>query len=376
MRTLAPPAGRGWEYLTGTGWDWDARARRAARAARREDAGAQRRGRHVRPGHRPVQPVADHPRVDRPRHRARPRARLRGGLRRHLVRHLRPARHAALRLAGHERHRRPHRRARPGHHRLRRRGRGRPVLGPRPRRHPGRLPARPADRQALRLRALQRLRVRRLPLARPGAADGQRLAAAGRGRPVHRGADRRRRATASTSSATSPGRSTCSATTSSSPASGSTGSRNGRLAGQLRDVAYQATTTDFWGSMEAVGGPQTYVLGGAFNCGKAQPGQVAAVSHGCPSALFRGVNILNTTQEAGRHESFAPPRTTSSSAPWRCRGRTAASSSPTRQSSANLRWAGNTLTTNGVTRGRTAHRRRHRRRRAGHRLRRGVRGPR
>ncbi|MEU6176147.1 TldD/PmbA family protein [Streptantibioticus parmotrematis] len=75
---------------------------------------------------------------------------------------------------------------------------------------------------------------------------------------------------------------------------------NGELAGQVRDFAYQATTTDFWGSMEAVGGPQTYVLGGAFNCGKAQPGQVAAVSHGCPSALFRGVNILNTTQEAGR----------------------------------------------------------------------------
>ncbi|MCX4727394.1 TldD/PmbA family protein [Streptomyces sp. NPDC090052] len=76
--------------------------------------------------------------------------------------------------------------------------------------------------------------------------------------------------------------------------------RNGQLAGQLRDVAYQATTTDFWGSMEKAGGPQTYVLGGAFNCGKAQPGQVASVSHGCPSALFRGVNILNTTQEAGR----------------------------------------------------------------------------
>ncbi|MFV8127743.1 TldD/PmbA family protein [Streptomyces syringium] len=74
--------------------------------------------------------------------------------------------------------------------------------------------------------------------------------------------------------------------------------KNGRLAGQLRDVAYQATTTDFWGSMAAVGGPQTYVLGGAFNCGKAQPGQVAAVSHGCPSALFQGVNILNTSNEA------------------------------------------------------------------------------
>ena len=75
---------------------------------------------------------------------------------------------------------------------------------------------------------------------------------------------------------------------------------NGRLAGQLRDVAYQATTTEFWGSMEAVGGPETFVLGGAFNCGKAQPGQVAAVSHGAPAALFRGVNILNTVREAGR----------------------------------------------------------------------------
>jgi TldD protein len=76
--------------------------------------------------------------------------------------------------------------------------------------------------------------------------------------------------------------------------------RNGRLDGQLRDVAYQATTTDFWNSMEAVGGPSTWRLGGAFNCGKAQPGQVAAVSHGCPSTLFRGVNILNTRTEGGR----------------------------------------------------------------------------
>jgi TldD protein len=75
---------------------------------------------------------------------------------------------------------------------------------------------------------------------------------------------------------------------------------NGRLAGQLRDVAYQATTTDFWGAMEAVGGPETYVLGGAFNCGKGQPGQVAAVSHGCPSALFRGVNVLSTVAEGSR----------------------------------------------------------------------------
>jgi TldD protein len=71
----------------------------------------------------------------------------------------------------------------------------------------------------------------------------------------------------------------------------------GRLAGQLRDVAYQATTTDFWNSVEAVGGPQSYVLGGAFNCGKGQPSQMAPVSHGCPAVLMRGIRILNTTDE-------------------------------------------------------------------------------
>ncbi|CDZ86896.1 peptidase C69 [Rhodococcus ruber Chol-4] len=76
--------------------------------------------------------------------------------------------------------------------------------------------------------------------------------------------------------------------------------RGGTLAGQVRDVAYQATTTDFWGSLEAVGGPSTWQLGGAVNCGKAQPGQVAPVSHGCPSALLRSVNVLNTRAEGRR----------------------------------------------------------------------------
>ena len=74
----------------------------------------------------------------------------------------------------------------------------------------------------------------------------------------------------------------------------------GRLAGQCKDVAYQAQTTEFWASLEAVGGRATYVLGGAFNCGKGQPGQVAPVSHGCPTALFRGIRVLNTRAEASR----------------------------------------------------------------------------
>ncbi len=74
--------------------------------------------------------------------------------------------------------------------------------------------------------------------------------------------------------------------------------KNGEIVGQVKDVVYQSKTPDFWGSMVAIGGPSTYLLGGALNCGKGQPGQVAPVSHGCPSAVFRNVNVLNGRQEA------------------------------------------------------------------------------
>ena len=74
--------------------------------------------------------------------------------------------------------------------------------------------------------------------------------------------------------------------------------RNGRIAGQVKDIAYQSDTLEFWGNLAALGGPETYDLGGALNCGKGQPGQVAAVSHGCPAAVFTGINVL-TTKESG-----------------------------------------------------------------------------
>ena len=73
--------------------------------------------------------------------------------------------------------------------------------------------------------------------------------------------------------------------------------KGGKIVGQVRDLAYQGTTTQFWGGMEVVGGPSTWKLQGAMNCGKGQPGQTAPVSHGCPAVLIRGVRILNTTME-------------------------------------------------------------------------------
>jgi TldD protein len=70
--------------------------------------------------------------------------------------------------------------------------------------------------------------------------------------------------------------------------------QNGKRGGMLRDVAYQARTVPFWNSLDGIGGKSTYELGGAFTCGKAQPMQLAPVSHGAVPARFRGVTILNT----------------------------------------------------------------------------------
>jgi TldD protein len=71
----------------------------------------------------------------------------------------------------------------------------------------------------------------------------------------------------------------------------------GKLGPMLRDVAYQSRTVQFWNSLDGLGGKSTYELGGAFTCGKAQPMQLAPVSHGAVPARFRGINILNTERK-------------------------------------------------------------------------------
>jgi TldD protein len=70
--------------------------------------------------------------------------------------------------------------------------------------------------------------------------------------------------------------------------------KSGKITTQLRDLAYQSNTPEFWKSCDLLGGPSTYVLGGAFSDGKGQPAQVNSVSHGAPIARFARVNILNT----------------------------------------------------------------------------------
>jgi TldD protein len=70
--------------------------------------------------------------------------------------------------------------------------------------------------------------------------------------------------------------------------------KGGKVVGMLKDVAYQIRTPEFWGALDLLGGPKSYELGGTFNDGKGQPGQVNAVSHGCPPSRFHNINIVNT----------------------------------------------------------------------------------
>jgi TldD protein len=70
--------------------------------------------------------------------------------------------------------------------------------------------------------------------------------------------------------------------------------KGGKITSQLRDLAYQSNTPEFWNACDMLGGQSTYLLGGAFGDGKGQPPQSNSVSHGCPIARFQKVNILFT----------------------------------------------------------------------------------
>ncbi|HEX8462311.1 MAG TPA: TldD/PmbA family protein [Segetibacter sp.] len=73
--------------------------------------------------------------------------------------------------------------------------------------------------------------------------------------------------------------------------------KNGKIAGMLKDVAYQANTQEFWNSCVAIADKSDYRLGGAFNDGKGQPSQSNAVSHGSSTTRFNGVNVINTARK-------------------------------------------------------------------------------
>jgi TldD protein len=67
--------------------------------------------------------------------------------------------------------------------------------------------------------------------------------------------------------------------------------RGGELGRLYRNGSYAGVTPRFWGSLDAVCGPGEWRLWGLTNCGKGEPGQIMAVSHGAAPARFREVQV-------------------------------------------------------------------------------------
>jgi TldD protein len=67
--------------------------------------------------------------------------------------------------------------------------------------------------------------------------------------------------------------------------------RGGRLGRLYKNASYDGRTTDFWGSMDAVCGPDAWVVWGVPNCGKGQPYQNSRVGNGAAPGRFRNVHV-------------------------------------------------------------------------------------
>ncbi len=67
--------------------------------------------------------------------------------------------------------------------------------------------------------------------------------------------------------------------------------RNGKLTQMVRNPTYTGITPAFWGSCDAICGPEAYTIWGVPNCGKGEPMQTGHVGHGAAPARFRNVQV-------------------------------------------------------------------------------------
>lgn len=70
--------------------------------------------------------------------------------------------------------------------------------------------------------------------------------------------------------------------------------KNGEILGMVKGAAYQSNTQEFWNACTQICDQNDYRLNGSFFDGKGQPSQVSAVSHGCATTRFNGINVINT----------------------------------------------------------------------------------
>jgi TldD protein len=72
--------------------------------------------------------------------------------------------------------------------------------------------------------------------------------------------------------------------------------KDGKKGAILKDVTYQAITTEFWGSLDAICDERFWTPCGVMNCGKGDPMQVAQMTHGSAPARFRQIDVGGATK--------------------------------------------------------------------------------
>jgi TldD protein len=67
--------------------------------------------------------------------------------------------------------------------------------------------------------------------------------------------------------------------------------KQGKRTRMLKNCTYQGITPEFWNACDAICNDKHWVLWGVPNCGKGEPGQVAATGHGASPARFRKIKV-------------------------------------------------------------------------------------
>jgi TldD protein len=67
--------------------------------------------------------------------------------------------------------------------------------------------------------------------------------------------------------------------------------KNGKITRMVTDVTYNAITTDFWGNLDAISGPEDWEMHGTTGDAKGQPVQINHPSHGSPYCRIRNIMV-------------------------------------------------------------------------------------
>ncbi|MGK7896090.1 MAG: TldD/PmbA family protein [Xenococcus sp. (in: cyanobacteria)] len=69
----------------------------------------------------------------------------------------------------------------------------------------------------------------------------------------------------------------------------------GKIVGMLKNVTYHSMTTDFWNSVDAIGGEAELRQCGTNMCGKGEPMQIAQMTHACVPVRVRDIHVGRAT---------------------------------------------------------------------------------